>query len=435
MADDLGYGDLDFGGETPHLDQMAREGLRFTDFYVAAASCSPSRAAFLTGQYPQRVGIPGVLMPQSSIGLHADELTLAEMLRGEGYATACFGKWHLGHAEAHLPLNHGFDYYFGLPYSNDMTPDSTKNPNPFARRHPPLPLVDGFTTVETDPDQSQLTRRYTERAVSFIEAHGDQPFFLYLPHTFPHVPLFASEDFRGRSVRGRYGDVIMEIDWSVGRILDAVKRLGLDGSTLVIFTSDNGPWLVKGAHSGTAGPLREGKGTTFEGGHRAPLLMRWPGVIPAGGVSAEVVTAMDFMPTIASLIGVEGLSFDGEDVSPLLRQKPGARSPHKAFFYYQNRQLHAVRAGPWKLHVPHRYRSIHGALLATPSHPGAYAQDSTGLALFNLASDIGETTNVASLHPKVVARLQRLMDGARADLGDALQSREGSGVRAPGRTP
>lgn len=435
VTDDQGYEDLGAYGArgfaTPHLDQMAREGIRFTDFYTAAASCSPSRAAMLTGMYPQRIGIPGVLMPQSTKGLHPDEVTLAELLQTEGYATACFGKWHLGHATPHLPPNHGFDAYFGIPYSNDMTPDSVKNPNPYARRHPPLPLVEGLEVVATEPDQRQLTRWYTERAVRFIEENANNPFFLYVPHTFPHMPLFASDSFAGKSKRGLYGDVIMEIDWSVGRIMDTLKRRGLDNNTLVIFTSDNGPWLVKGTYSGSAGPLREGKGTTFEGGHRVPLLMWWPGVIPAGAVSSELVTAMDFAPTIAQLTGAEsaGLAFDGKDITALLRQEPGAESPHAAFYYYNGRQLQAVRAGPWKLHAPHRYRSIHGARLSTPTHPGAYVQDSIGLALFNLETDVGETVNLVAEHPEIVRRLQELMDRMREDLGDALTDQKGSGVR------
>lgn len=440
FTDDQGYADLgSFGAEgftTPRLDQMAAEGMRFTDFYVAAASCSPSRAALLTGVYPQRIGIPGVLMPQSNTGLHPDELTLAEMLQQHGYATACIGKWHLGHHRQHLPPNHGFDTYFGIPYSNDMTPDSTKNPNPYARRHPPIPLVENLDVIETEPDQTHLTRRYTEQAVAFVERNKDRPFFLYLPHTFPDMPLFASDAFLGRSERGLYGDVIMEIDWSVGQIFETLARLGLDENTLVVFTSDNGPWLVKGANSGSAGPLREGKGTTFEGGHRVPLLMRWPGTIPAGAVSREMVTAMDLMPTIARLTGAalpEGHRFDGKDIGPLITGQPGAKTPHEAFFFYNGRQLQAVRSGPWKLHVPHRYRSIHGARLSSPTHPGTYAQDSIDLSLFNLETDLGEITNVAAQHPAVVERLLGLMDHARADLGDALTEREGANVRSPAR--
>lgn len=431
VTDDQGWVDLgSYGAEdlvTPHLDSLAAGGLRFTDFYTAAASCSPSRAAFLTGMYPQRVGIPGVLMPQSRRGLHPDERTLAEMLKELGYATAIFGKWHLGHDSLHLPLQHGFDEYLGIPYSNDMTPDAVKNPNPPARRHPPVPLLDGFRTIELEPDQSQLTRRYTERATAFIDANHDKPFFLYLPHTFPHVPLFVSDAFEGQSGAGLYADVIMEIDWSVGQIIETLQHHNLIGNTLVIFSSDNGPWLIKGDHSGHAGPLREGKGTTFEGGHRVPMLMSWPGVIPPG-VTRAMASAIDVMPTVAALTGASPgpFPFDGRSLVDVLH---GGPSPHEALFFYQGYQLQAVRSGQWKLHVPHRYRSIHGATLAIPTFQGAYRQDSIGLSLFDLQSDIGETINLADSHPDVVDRLLGYMNMMREDLGDGLTDTEGSSRR------
>ena len=423
LADDLGYSDLalyaDTGLATPHLERMAEAGMRFTDFSMPAASCSPSRAALLTGMYPQRVGIPGVLMPQSSTGIPAEALTLAEMLQHQGYATAVYGKWHLGHRAPFLPLRHGFDNYFGIPYSNDMTPDSTLNPNPYARRHPPLPLVEDSTTVETDPDQRYLTRRYTERAVRFIEQHAGQPFFLYLAYAAPHMPLKVSPAFDGRSGHGLYSDVLLELDWSAGQILDVLEREELTSSTLVFFTSDNGPWLVKGAGSGSALPLREGKGTTFEGGHRVPAVAQWPGVIPPGSVQHEAVTAMDLMPTIAAAVGYESPtpSWDGYDITALLRDTPSATTPYAAFFYLQGHQVQAVRAGGWKLHVPHRYRSIHGAFLSTPIHPGAYVQDSIGLALFDLAADPGERINLADDHPALVDSLQGAIAQAQAMLG------------------
>ena len=433
VTDDQGWVDLGSYGSsdlsTPHLDSLAARGLRFTDFYTAAASCSPSRAAFMTGMYPQRVGIPGVLMPQSRRGLHPSERTMAEMLKELGYSTACFGKWHLGHDSLHLPINHGFDAYFGIPYSNDMTPDANKNPNPPARQHPPVPLVEGFTTIELEPDQSQLTRRYTERAIAFIESNRDTPFFLYLPHTFPHVPLFVSEAFSGRSNAGLYGDVIMEIDWSVGRIMDTLERLDLTENTLIIFSSDNGPWLVKGDHSGRTGPLREGKGTTFEGGHRVPLLMFWPGTIEPG-VTDAMASAMDIMPTVAEITGaVPGpFPFDGKSLTGVFNGDP---SPHDALFFYQGYQLHAVRSGRWKLHVPHHYRSIHDAVYSTPTFQGAYRRDSIGLSLFDLESDIGETLNLADTHPAVVDRLLVYVDSMRNDLGDALTGSEGPNRRPP----
>ena len=427
LTDDQGYGDVGVYGatdiETPNLDRMAADGIRFTSFSVSTSVCSPSRAALLTGMYPLRVGIPRVLMPQDEVGLDPSVITIAELLGTRGYATAAFGKWHLGHRPTDLPPNHGFDEYFGLPYSNDMTPDAAKNPNPPARRHPPLPLVEGLEVIEIEPDQTQLTRRYTERAVEFIERHRDRPFFLYLPHSMPHTPLYVSERFAGRSRRGLYGDVIMEIDWSVGEILASIERLGLDERTLVIFLSDNGPWLVKGDHSGSAGTLREGKATAFEGGHRVPAIARWPGHIPAGQVSDALATAMDIMPTVAGLAGAHlpvDRTFDGKDVWPILSGQPGATSPHDAFYYYLGQELRAVRSGRWKLVLPHRYDSIHGASLRTDTFQGTYAQAEIGLSLFDLESDVGEATDVAADHPAIVERLLEVADAARRDLGDSL---------------
>ncbi len=439
FTDDQGYSDIGtFGAEgfaTPNLDRMAAEGARFTDFYVAAPSCSPSRAALLTGCYPLRVSIPNVLGPRAAIGLHPDETTIADMLKAEGYATACVGKWHLGRHASVLPTRQGFDQYLGLPYSNDMTPDASKNPNPPARNHPPLPLLRNEEILEEEPDQSQLTAQYTAEAVDFINANKDGPFFLYFAHNFPHVPLFASEEFLGRTERGLYGDVIEEIDWSVGQVMNALETAGVADNTLVLFTSDNGPWLVKGENGGTAKPLREGKGTCFEGGQRVPFLARWPEKIPAGLVCNEVATAMDFLPTIAALTGAKlpERQIDGKDIQALLTGKPDAKSPHDAFFYFRGRELHAVRSGDWKLHVPHKYRSIDGARLATPQFQGSYVQKEIGLSLFNLRDDIGETTNLAEEHPEIVERLTKMIETARKDLGDRLTETQGENTRPPAR--
>lgn len=442
FTDDQGYGDVGVYGaegfETPNLDEMAAEGIRFTDFLVTSPACSPSRAALLTGSYAVRVGIPEVLFPQDDIGLAKEELTLAELLKDRGYATAIFGKWHLGHHPEHLPLAHGFDEYFGIPYSNDMTPDVSKNPNPAAQRHPPLPLVEGLEVIEIEPDQSQLTRRYTEHAVDFIERNRDRPFFLYLPHTMPHMPLFASERFRGTTERGLYGDVIEEIDGSVGEILDTLERLGLDNQTLVMFMSDNGPWLIKGDNGGSAGPFREGKATVFEGGHRIPAIMRWPGHIPEGIVSDELASTMDVLPTVAGLVGAElpdDRVIDGKDIWPLLSGQPGAKSPHEVFYYYWPSELRAVRSGKWKLHLPHQYTSIEGAQVATPTFHGIYSEAEIGLSLFNLDQDEGETTDVSDENPEVVERLLALAEAARKDLGDSLTGRTGAGVRKPVAAP
>jgi arylsulfatase A len=362
---------------------MAREGMRFTDFSVSSAVCSASRAALLTGCYHQRVGIAGALGPNAQIGLHPDETTLAELCRGQGYATGCFGKWHLGHHPKFLPTNHGFDEWFGLPYSNDMWPlhPAYANLPPDAAKrkegYPPLPLLDGERVVDvevTGEEQALLTRRYTERAVDFIARHHDRPFFLYVPYTMVHVPLFVSPEFAGKSGRGVFGDAVTEIDWSVGQILGALAQHGIDEHTLVLFTGDNGPWLSYGEHAGSAGPLREGKGTTFEGGIREPTLARWPGRVPAGATCAEFATTIDLLPTIAGLIGASlpERRIDGLDIAPLLFGTPGATSPHELFCcYYDAGQLQAVRDARWKLHFAHGYATLAGKPGRRGRHPGA----------------------------------------------------------------
>jgi arylsulfatase A-like enzyme len=432
-ADDLGYSDIGcFGARgyaTPNIDRLASEGLRLTSFYVAQAVCSASRTALLTGCYPNRLGILGALGPDSKIGISDDEPTIAQVLKPRGYAAAIFGKWHLGHHARFLPTRHGFDQYFGLPYSNDMWPNHPTN-----RSFPDLPLIDGEKVVEHNPDQRMLTTWYTERAVRFIAANRDRPFFLYMPHSMPHVPLHVSARFDGKTDRGLFGDVIAELDWSVGQILGALKEHGLDDETLVIFTSDNGPWLSYGDHAGSARPLREGKGTSFEGGVREPFAARWPGHVPAGAVSSEPVMTIDLLPTFARLAGAAISTdrlIDGKDISPLLLGQAGARSPHEALFFYWGRDLQAVRSGRWKLHLPHSYQA-----LATPGsggNPGKYVTKSIELALFDLESDPGETQNVTEGHPEVVQRLQQLAESAREDLGDAATKRTGKNVRAPGR--
>jgi arylsulfatase A-like enzyme len=340
---------------------MALEGTRFTDFYVAQAVCSASRAAILTGCYPNRIGILGALNHQAQIGISDAETTIAQMLKPRGYATAIFGKWHLGHHPQLLPTRHGFDEYFGLPYSNDM------GPKPGELNNPPVPLFSGEKVIETNPDMNTVTARYTDHAVGFIRKNKDRPFFLYVPHTMPHVPLGAGDRFRGKSKAGLYGDVIEEIDWSVGQILATIKELGLDEKTLVLFTSDNGPWLNYGNHAGTTGPLREGKGTTWDGGMREPCIIRWPGQVPAGRVCREPWMTIDILPTLARLAHatLPRLPIDGKDAWPLWHGDPGARSPQNAYFFYWNRDLQAVRWGKWKLHFPHEYRTVSGEPAAT----------------------------------------------------------------------
>jgi arylsulfatase A-like enzyme len=424
FADDLGYGDLGCYNpsstiRTPRLDRMAAEGVRFTDFYSAAPVCTPSRAALMTGCYPIRVGMSDmprlVLFPDSKEGLHPDEVTIAEILKARGYATACVGKWHLGHLPPFLPTRQGFDSYFGIPYSNDMKP---------------TPLMRNEATIEEPADQATLTERYTDEAVAFIRANRGRPFFLYLPHTFPHVPLYASDRFRGKSPRGLYGDVVEAIDWSTGRILDTLAELGIDDRTLVLFTSDNGPWVVKGEHGGSAGPLRGAKGTTFEGGMREPCIARWPARIPAGSVCREVATAMDVMPTFARLAGAAPLAdriIDGKDITPLLEGRPGAVSPHEAFFYYRRGALEAVRGGRWKLMCERRTRQEYPYGEKKPEDVVVPE------ALFDLESDLGETTNVIDKHPGEAARLRALANAMRDDVGDARTEAAGRNRRPAGR--
>ncbi|MCI0682218.1 MAG: sulfatase [Gemmataceae bacterium] len=424
FADDLGYADLGcFGApkiKTPNLDRMARQGVRFTSFYVAQAVCSASRAALLTGRYSNRVGILSALGPTAKHGLAPHERTIADLLRALGYATGMVGKWHLGHLAEHLPKRHGFDTYYGLPYSNDMWP---KHPT---AKFPDLPLIDEDKIIAYNPDQTRLTTDYTDRAVKFIARNKDRPFFLYVAHAMPHVPLFVSERFKGKSEQGLYGDVIMEIDWSVGQILEALRKHGLDENTLVIFTSDNGPWLSYGNHAGSAGRLREGKGTAWEGGVRVPFIARWPGRLPAGKTNPEPAMTIDVLPTIAKFTGAKlpGHKLDGKDISPLLLCKEGAKSPHDAYYFYWGRELHAVRSGPWKLYFPHSYRTLAGSTPGQDGRPGPYKTATTDLVLYNLDDDLSETTSVLDRHPEVVRRLQALADGMRADLGDGLRKKK-----------
>lgn len=444
FIDDMGYADIGpFGAqgyETPNLNRMAEEGRIFTDFYVTQAVCSASRAGLLTGCYNVRVGIMGALGPKSDIGLHEDEVTIAEICKQKGYATACYGKWHLGHHEKFLPLQHGFDDYFGLPYSNDMWP---YHPGVLhltmeerLKKWPHLPLIDGNKVINDEVDdeaQEQLTTAYTEAAVKFIEDNKAAPFFLYVPHSMVHVPLYVSEKFKGKSQAGLFGDVMMEVDWSVGQILDTLRKNKLEDNTLVIFTADNGPWLSYGDHAGSAGPLREGKGTMFDGGCRESCVMWWPGRIPAGTSCRVPAMTIDILPTVAGLIGAKlpDHKIDGRNIWPLMAGEVGAKSPHEAYFMYYGKQLQAVRSGKWKLHFPHGYRTMDGKPGGTDGIPTNYSQAKIGLELFDLEADIGETTDVASKHPDVVERLSALADEMRKDLGD--NGIKGTGLRPVGK--
>jgi arylsulfatase A len=452
FTDDQGYADIGvFGAKgfrTPNLDRLASEGCIFRNFHVAQPVCSASRAGLLTGCYPNRIGIHGALGPRSKVGLSGQEMTLADLVKQRGYATAIFGKWHLGDAPQFLPLQHGFDEYFGLPYSNDMWPlhpDLVKMPPNDEKRKrgfPDLIMFEGNKVAipqVTHEDQNQLTTWYAEHAVKFIEQNKDHPFFLYLAHNMPHVPLHVSDKFRGKTERGLYGDVIEEIDWSVGQVMDALKRTGLEKKTWVIFTSDNGPWLSYGDHAGSADPLREGKGTCWEGGTREPCVMRWPGKIPAGTESRQMLMTIDLFPTIAKLIQADlpKHPIDGLDIWPIIAGKRGAKNPHTAYwFYYEQNQLQAVVSGNgrWKLQLPHTYRTLGGKPGGHGGTPAPYEQRKLQRSeLYDLVTDISEVTDVAAQHPDIVRALEAEADKARQELGDTLTKRIGQGIREPGK--
>jgi len=445
FIDDMGYADIGpFGAKgysTPNLDKMAEQGTKFTNFHVAQPVCSASRAALLTGCYPNRIGIHGALSPKASHGIADGEMTMAEVVKQKGYATCAVGKWHLGHLPQFLPTRHGFDEYFGLPYSNDMWPF---HPQAKKGSYPPLPLIENEKVIDaevTAEDQNELTTRYTQHAVDFIQRSKDKPFFLYLAHSMCHVPLFVSDKFRGKSGAGLFGDVIMEIDWSVGEVMNTLKQQGVIGNTLVIFTSDNGPWLSYGDHAGSATPLKEGKGTCWEGGVRVPCVMQWPGKIPAAKTNDAMLMTIDLLPTVAGLVGAKlpDHDIDGRDVWPLLSGQNGAKNPHDHyFFWYENNQLQAVTTGDgaWKLLLPHDYRTMGDQSKATGGTPGNYQKVVVkSPELFHVQGDIGEGVNVAAAHPDMLASLQAAAQGARFMLGDSLTKVKGSAQRVPGRAP
>lgn len=447
FADDMGYGDLGSYGatqyKTPNLDKMASEGLRFTNFYVSQAVCSASRAALLTGCYANRVSILGALMPNSRIGLNLSEETIAEVLKKRGYKTGIFGKWHLGDHKQFLPLQQGFDEYLGLPYSNDMWSmnyDGTKaTPETNARKagFPPLALIEGndkVREINTMEDQAELTTIYTQRAVQFIQKNKNNPFFLYVPQSMPHVPLAASSKFKGKSNQGVYGDVLMEMDWSVGQILQALEKNGLTKNTLVIFTSDNGPWINFGNHAGSAGGLREGKGTSWEGGQRVPCIMKWPGTIKAGNISNNLASTIDILPTLAKISGapLPEKKIDGVNILSLIKGDPAA-APRKIFYYYYGRSLEGVRENEWKLVLPHDHRSYEGSMPGHNGLPGSTSIKKTGYALYDMRRDPGERYDVKEMHPAIVADLNQLAAIARKDLGDDIFNLVGENVREPGK--
>ncbi len=426
VCDNLGYGDVGcFGSKkhrTPHTDRMARQGMRLTSFYATSGVCTPSRASIMTGCYPRRVnmhvgeGGRCVLFPVARKGLHPDDVTIAEVLKARGYATACVGKWHLGDQPRFLPTRQGFHHYFGIPYSDDMTERKD-------RGWPPLPLMRGEKVVEAPPDRNTLTRRYTEETIRLIEANRQRPFFIYLAHAMPGSTKapFASAAFKGKSANGPWGDAVEELDWSTGQILAALRRLGLAERTLVVWTSDNGA-PRRNPPQGSNAPLRGWGYTSDEGAMRVPAIAWWPGTVPAGKVCDEVCTTMDLLPTFARLAGapLPRRPIDGKDIWPLLSGQPGARSPHEAFFYYCREQLHAVRSGRWKLHLPLKRKMTSFGWDNRP----------VPIQLYDLGSDIGERVDLAEGQPEVVARLMALAEKAREELGDV--GRPGKGQRPAG---
>ncbi len=449
FMDDMGYGDLSCYGaslyKTPNLDRMAAQGIRFTSFLSAQAVCSASRAGIMTGCYPNRVGISGALMPDAKIGLNPSEETIAEVLKKSHYKTGAIGKWHLGYQRQFLPLQQGFDEYLGLPYSNDMWPvnfdgkPAAENSN--KAKYPALPLIDGnekIREIKTLDDQSELTTIYTERAVSFISENKSNPFFLYLAHSMTHIPLAVSAKFKGKSEQGLFGDVMMEIDWSVGEIMKALEKNGLEKNTLVIFTSDNGPWLNFGNHAGSTGGLREGKGNSFEGGQREPCLMRWPGHIAAGTICNKLASTIDILPTLAAITNspLPEKKIDGVNILPLLLGDENANPRETFLYYYRKNSLEAVREGTWKLVFAHPGQTYIGFKPGVDGFPGkTNGNFPFEEGLYDLRRDPGERYDVKEYYPEVVAELKKLADEARLDLGDDIQQMPGKNRREPGRIP
>ena len=437
LADDLGYADLSSYGSkfinTQFLDEMALSGAKLTSYYSSQAVCSASRAAILTGAYSNRIGINGAFGPNSKRGINENELLISEMLKENGYKTGIFGKWHLGDADEFKPTRHGFDEFFGILFSNDMWPFHPEFPNAFPDD---LMLYRNEKPIETLIDQSDLTKRITDESIRFINENKDNPFFLYIPHPQPHVPLFASSDFNGSTGEGLYADVITEIDFSVGRILDALEKNGISENTIVVFTSDNGPWLSYGEHAGESGIYREGKGTAWEGGQRVPCIVKYPNEISAGTVIDEPLMGIDWLPTFADLTNskLSSNKIDGKNIWPLLTSETN-KSPHEAlFFYYKQNELHAVRSGDWKLYFPRSYRSLNGRPGGKDGIPVKYDQNIVSEnELYNLKNDPKELNNVLNNYPEIVNKLKKMGENARYDLGDNLTKVKGAGTREVGK--
>ena len=436
LTDDLGYADLSsYGSEfinTPHLDDMASDGAKLNSYYSSQAVCSASRAAILTGTYSNRIGINGAFGPKSQRGINQKELLISEMLKENGYKTGIFGKWHLGDADIFLPTRHGFDEFFGILFSNDMWPFHPEIPHAFPDD---LLLYKNENPIETLIDQSDLTKRITDESIRFINENKNNPFFLYIPHPQPHVPLFASKEFKGSTGKGLYADVITEIDFSVGRVLKALDDNGLSENTIVVFTSDNGPWLSYGDHAGSSGIFREGKGTAWEGGQRVPCIVKYPNKINSGTVIDEPLMGIDWLPTFANVTGsrMSSNKIDGKNIWPLLISET-SKSPHEAlYFYYRANELHAVRSGEWKLYFPRSYRSLNGRNGGKDGIPVKYEQNVVNeKQLYNLKEDPSELNNILNDHPNIVSKLEKMGNLARYDLGDKLTNVEGIGTRDAG---
>lgn len=437
--DDSGYGDLTVTGaigyKTPNIDRMCAEGMRFTNYYCPQAVSSASRAGILTGCYPNRVGITGALFPSSSKGLNPEEETIAENLKKAGYSTKAIGKWHVGDQPEFMPLNNGFDEFFGLPYSHDMWPHSPFNVR--ASNYKPLSLYNGSDIEKEDllaEDLAQLTTWYTEQAVDFINRNADKPFFLYMCQSMPHVPLYVSEKFAGKSEQGAYGDVMMEIDWSVGEVLNALKQNNIDENTLVIYTSDNGPWLNYGNHAGSAGGLREGKSTTYEGGQRVPCIVRWPAKTPAGVVCNQLASSIDLLPTFSEIAGTDlpEKKIDGVSILALIEGNVDEQPRQSFLYYFGQNNLEAVRNSQFKLVFPHSGQSYELNAPGNDGQGGRLERRDFPMALYDLRRDPGERMDVQDLYPEVVEELNKIADAAREDLGDDLREMPGKNRRQPG---
>lgn len=434
LMDDMGYGDIRLNGavgyETPNINRMQQEGMTFTHYYAPQAVSGASRAGLLTGCYPNRIGLSGAPFPGCPTGISDSEMTIAEVLKQNGYACAAFGKWHLGDNVQFLPLRHGFDEFYGIPYSNDMWPGHP------TYKFPDLPLIEGNKVIAKNPDQSRFTIDFTERAVNFISKNKEKPFFLYLAHPMPHVPLFVSDKFKGKSEAGLYGDVMMELDWSIGEILKKLRDEKLDENTLVIVISDNGPWINYGNHAGNTGGLREGKGASFEGGQRVPCIMQWKGHIPKGSICSRLVSGIDFLSTFAEISAspMPSLKTDGVSLVPLLEGDVSA-CPRKYFsYYYRENDLEAVTDGHFKLVFPHKYRSYEGFMPGMNGHPGKVNEFRAleEKMLFDLVRDPGERYNVIDMYPEKVKELENYAEIVRKDLGDNLTGNKGAGRRKAG---